>query len=122
MRKTQRQLRDRVEMLEGRLAMLEERFPVAGEEPDLFEAPTPPPQPPSFRLSCMIDAEVVTVEVLHSDTLEDVRARIAYGAGRSPDELVVYWDNDPLHESALGLSLSALGIDSSEVLQFRRSA
>jgi hypothetical protein len=94
-------------------------------EPDLF-SPSPegePAKPPGFSLMCMIkhadgSYDTLALDVDPSDTVSDVAAKMAVGQGLRPEQLQVLWDGDRLDGDTMLMPLSALGVDSSEVLQF----
>jgi hypothetical protein len=119
MKKAQKAMKERMREMEQRIALLEEHFPVM-PEPNLFSPDPEPAKPPSFTLMCMVGGnDVVALEVQPSDTIDDVKAKMRAERGIGDDvQFSVFWDGDEVG----GLTLAELGIDSSEILEFRFAA
>jgi hypothetical protein len=117
MKKSMKAMKEQIAFLQAAVSDMQRL--IIPTEPDLFAAPTPPPtppQPPTFTLMCMVGGnDVVALDVRPSDTIDDVKAKMRTERGLGDDvEISVFWDGDEVD----GLTLSELGIDSSEVLVF----
>jgi hypothetical protein len=98
-------------------------------EPDLFSSSPEggPAKSPGYSLTCMIkhadgSNDTIALDVEASHTVGDVAAMMAVEQGLQPEQLLVFWDGDRIGEDAMALPLSALGIDSAEILQFHVQA